>query len=271
MAGDWLKWGIGLTTKREILELASRLMIVPAHAAGCVMVAMEWVDQNVTDFDPETCHAFVTLKCCAPNILDNIVGVAGFTEAMAEVGWMTRNGDVLCFVHAGRHNGKSAKNRALNTERQRRKRDVSDVTKMSRTKRDASSLSLLSSVSDEGDGKGKPPSEAEWLAECAVRFPGWPKPDAQAAWNHYEANGWRSGKNPVRRWKACVATCYHTWEGKNPALVGVPAAPNRRQDTAIRQTLLDERRGLLALSKGTPEEQGIIDRRVAEIDRLLVP
>ena len=60
MAGDWLKWGIGLTEKREILEMASRLMIAPAHAAGIVMRCMEWVDQNVTEFD-ENCHAFVTL------------------------------------------------------------------------------------------------------------------------------------------------------------------------------------------------------------------
>ena len=146
MAGDWIKWTVGLTTKREILELASRLLIAPAHAAGCLMVAMEFVDQNVTDFD-EAGHGHVTIKIAHPDILDSIVGVSGFTEAMVEVGWIRHEGDVLTFVNAGRHNGKSAKSRALNTANQRHRRSMDGVTKMSRSKSDTSSL-LFSYDSD---------------------------------------------------------------------------------------------------------------------------
>jgi hypothetical protein len=116
MAGDWIKWSKGLTRKMEILQMSARLHIAPAHAAGTLMQLMEWVDENVSVFDSDG-NAHVTLGPLQSSALDVTLGVSGFMEAMAEVGWIRIENDDLVFVHAERHNGKTAKARALTKER----------------------------------------------------------------------------------------------------------------------------------------------------------
>ena len=38
--------------------------------------------------------------------------------------------------------------------------------------------------------------------------------DAEAAWDHYEARGWKSGKSIITRWKSCINTCYANFKSK---------------------------------------------------------
>jgi hypothetical protein len=52
------------------------------------------------------------------------------------------------------------------------------------------------------------PLLGEWLAAAKDMHPDWPPADAEAAWNHYEARGWKSGKSTISRWKSCINTCY---------------------------------------------------------------
>jgi len=61
-----------------------------------------------------------------------------------------------------------------------------------------------------------PPTEAEWLAEAKQRFPSWPSHQAISAFNYYVGNGWKTGKNPVKVWRACLATCANRWLGEQP-------------------------------------------------------
>jgi hypothetical protein len=56
------------------------------------------------------------------------------------------------------------------------------------------------------------PSQADWLAHRASAFPSWPVNDALAAWSFYEGNGWRTGRNPVKKWRACAQTCFLRWQ-----------------------------------------------------------
>jgi hypothetical protein len=74
---------------------------------------------------------------------------------------------------------------------------------------------------------------------------------AIACIRHTISKGWQGLREP---------------DGMEAAKYSLSAIPDRHQESAARQTLLDERRGLLALSQGTPEEQGVIQRRIAEID-----
>lgn len=60
-----------------------------------------------------------------------------------------------------------------------------------------------------------PPTESEWMEHAQSKFPNWPRPQVLSAFNHYVGNGWRSGKNPVKIWRGCLATCYHRWEAEN--------------------------------------------------------
>lgn len=58
------------------------------------------------------------------------------------------------------------------------------------------------------------PSLEEWMAAANAMHPDWPVKDAEGAWNYYEAQGWKRGKSPIVRWKACIATCYGNWNGR---------------------------------------------------------
>ena len=129
MAGDWIKWSVGLCQKPEIMQMSARLLMPPAQTAGTLMLVMEWIDGNVRDLSGDG-DAHVRLLSMPTNFLDTIVGVAGFTESMAEVGWITHKDGILTFVNVGKHNGKSAKSRALDRERKREDRQEESPVKV---------------------------------------------------------------------------------------------------------------------------------------------
>jgi hypothetical protein len=127
MSGFWIKWEKGLTRKPEVLQLAARLMVPPIQAAGALMLVMEWLDDNVSDFDDDG-DARLELGAMQPSFLDGIVGISGFAEALAEVEWLRQDGQTLVFVNAGKHNGITAKNRADAALRKRISRENNPVT-----------------------------------------------------------------------------------------------------------------------------------------------
>jgi len=113
MAGDWIKWTVGLTRKPEVLGMARRLGKDRRFVAGCLMELWEWMDQVSCDGHAD----YVTF-----DDVDGHVGVEGFAGSMAEVGWLRRDGEGLSLPNFERHNGTSAKSRALATERKRLQR-----------------------------------------------------------------------------------------------------------------------------------------------------
>jgi hypothetical protein len=141
MAGDWLQWKKGLTNKREVRFIASTLERPRQEIAGRLMELWEWVDDQVSDADIDANdNASFRIGPKPLAHIDDIAGIVGFGTAMLSAGWLRiRNapaGDIVEFPNFARHNGKSAKERALAASRQRKKR----VTQVSRCDRDASSL-----------------------------------------------------------------------------------------------------------------------------------
>lgn len=159
MCAFWIKWEKGLTRKQEILQIAARLMIPPTQAAGTLMVVMEWLDDNVSDYS-EDGHALVTLKSLSVGFIDTIVGVTGFGEALAEVGWLRVENGVMVFVNAGRHNGNSAKNRILAADRKRLERSRKCHGETVTKKRHLSSLLISSNSSSEKEEVKEKPESA---------------------------------------------------------------------------------------------------------------
>lgn len=61
-----------------------------------------------------------------------------------------------------------------------------------------------------------PPTVEEWLAYVEEKFPAWSRSDAENAFDHYEAVGWKIGTKPVRDWRASARTCYRRFLERNP-------------------------------------------------------
>jgi hypothetical protein len=145
MAGDWIKWTVGLTRKREVVAIASALGLSRREVAAMLMEVWEWADANTTNGHVPS----------VTNVtLDEFLNCDGFAQAMQKEGWLVFDGTSITFPNFDRHNGKSAKSRALAANRKRAERVA--VTKVSRSKRDTSTLlfSSLLSTNKEGESEG---------------------------------------------------------------------------------------------------------------------
>lgn len=127
MAGDWIKWTKRLAWKPEVIRMATLMDRSRHEIAGLLMELWEWCDDNISDSnlsrnDRDAADAFVTLDAHAESHLDAIVGVQGFASSMASVGWLRVRNGRLEFPNYSLHNGETAKQRALASRRQQRKR-----------------------------------------------------------------------------------------------------------------------------------------------------
>ena len=110
MAGHWIKWEKGLEQKPEVIRIAKAMRTTPLHAAAMCMRVWAWADDNCTDgvvagFDGSD--------------LDAVVGIDGISKSMASVGWLLVSESGMQFPNYDRHNGITAKERALNANRMR--------------------------------------------------------------------------------------------------------------------------------------------------------
>jgi hypothetical protein len=108
MAGDWIKLECSTPDKPEVYRMADALGIAPEHVVGCLIAIWVWVDQQTTDGNA----VGVTRS-----LLDRKSGVTGFAQVMADVGWLVETDNGLEFPNFDRHNGKTAKSRALTAKR----------------------------------------------------------------------------------------------------------------------------------------------------------
>lgn len=122
MAGDWLKIQVATPDKPEVHALAAALGIDADAVFGKCFRVWAWFDAQTEDG-----NAHGVTK----TLIDRITSVAGFADAMASVGWLHDTADGLRLPHFDRHNGKTAKTRALTAVRVDRLRNASrndDVT-----------------------------------------------------------------------------------------------------------------------------------------------
>lgn len=137
MAGDWLKIESATPDKPEVWAIADALGIDPDAAFGKLFRVWAW-------FDTQTRNGNAPIV--TQSLLDRIVGVTGFCSAMQSVGWLRVNGTTISVPNFDRHNGKTAKDRAVTQKRVQRHRKRSgndDVTPKSlpEKRRDISPIS----------------------------------------------------------------------------------------------------------------------------------
>ncbi|HDS0489337.1 TPA: hypothetical protein QDV17_005130 [Escherichia coli] len=131
MASNWIKIEVITPDKPEIFRLAEILNIDPDAALGKVIRFWAWADQQMIDGNAE-CNARGVTK----SAIDRITFMAGFADALIQVGWLVETNGVLSLPNFERHNGKSSKKRAVTNERVtkirelKRKGNAGSVTQM---------------------------------------------------------------------------------------------------------------------------------------------
>jgi len=126
MAGDWIKVQYSTPEKPEMLAVSTKLGLDPDAVFAAWFRIWKWADANLS----RNGHA----RNVTMSQLDRVAGVTGIAQAFADEGWIQGGNEGLVFVNFDRHNGKSAKERALAADRKREERD--EVPKMSRSQRD---------------------------------------------------------------------------------------------------------------------------------------
>jgi hypothetical protein len=109
MAGEWLKFETNTPEKAEVFAITAALgWPDPDLTVGKLLKVWRWFDQQTIGGNAPG----VTLS-----LLDSISGVSGFAKSMCDVGWLISDEAGLRLPKFDRHNGKTAKDRALTAKR----------------------------------------------------------------------------------------------------------------------------------------------------------
>ncbi len=126
MAGDWIKVETATPDKPEVSRIAQVLQIDHDAAVGKLLRFWIWGDQQSVDGnDLGVTESFI----------DRLTNCQGFANALVKVGWLIGKNRRLSIPNFDRHNGQTAKNRALSRNRVKRSRYASSVTKCAPEKR----------------------------------------------------------------------------------------------------------------------------------------
>lgn len=131
MAGDWIKMRIALADDPAVISIAARLSVDEFTVVGMLHHLWGWADTQSRDgHAPGVTNVWI----------DRYVRHVGFAEAMVAVGWLEIDETGVTFPKFDRHNGETAKTRALAAERKRNQRSkvTEDDGQMSRSERDTS-------------------------------------------------------------------------------------------------------------------------------------
>lgn len=110
MAGDWMKIEKHTPDKTEVFAMADELGIDPDAVFGKCFRVWCWFDSHTTNGIANGCGV-------SKNLIDRMVGVVGFADAMVNAGWLFKEGKGVAAHNFSKHNGKTAKERALTAKR----------------------------------------------------------------------------------------------------------------------------------------------------------
>ena len=108
MSTNWIKIEHWTPDKPEIHEMADTLGIDADSVLGKLIRIWIWADSQTQNGNAPR----VTFS-----LLDRVASVAGFAQALVNVGWLTRDETGIRFSNFDRHNGETAKTRANSAKR----------------------------------------------------------------------------------------------------------------------------------------------------------
>jgi hypothetical protein len=113
MANQWIKIRTNLIQDPDVMRLSDMLGTDDPTTVGLLVIFWSWADGQTPD------GAGIAITAAR---LDRLVGRAGFTDGLREIGWLTGEDGDLRLCKFDRHNGHSAKARALEAEAKRLRR-----------------------------------------------------------------------------------------------------------------------------------------------------
>jgi hypothetical protein len=116
VAGDWIKMRINLPEDPDVVRIASGLKLDRFGIVGRLHKIWAWADEHSVDGQNVPVDA---------DFLDSLVATPGFSQQLRHVGWLSGRDGSLNFPNFLRHNGESAKQRALDAARKKRTRTAS--------------------------------------------------------------------------------------------------------------------------------------------------
>jgi hypothetical protein len=113
MASDWIKMEKSLQDKPEVRRLARVLSVTRWDIIGRLLAVWSWADtHSISGENMDISEADI----------DDLADLSGFAVALRQVGWLQGRDAALQFPNFDRHNGQTAKRRALDSFRQNRNR-----------------------------------------------------------------------------------------------------------------------------------------------------
>lgn len=104
----WIKFDITTAEKPEVWRIAVILQLDPDTVVGKLLRIWAWFDAHTIDGNAPS----VTTP-----LLNRLIGVDGFVQAMIEAGWAIDDGKILKLPNFTRHNGQTTKQRLLTSRR----------------------------------------------------------------------------------------------------------------------------------------------------------
>jgi hypothetical protein len=191
MAGDWIKFETATSDKPEVWAMAQSLGIDADAVVGKLLRVWAWFDQQTQEGNAVGNGASVT-SSVTKALLDRRVGVSGFCESMILSGWMADDGQSLTLPNFDRHNGKTAKTRAMTAKRVATHKAKSNAT------------SVTSSVSGAlpREEKRREESEVTKVTSCPKPAKADPGPLADHGFILSNGNLWRPTVAKIHEWQA---------------------------------------------------------------------
>lgn len=110
MAGDWIKMRADLHTHPKVVRIASALNADRLRVVGGLHAVWSLFDAHSEDGD---------IDGYTVEAIDDLIGWPGFAAAMESVHWLERGENSVSLPGFSEHNGKTAKRRAMESERKR--------------------------------------------------------------------------------------------------------------------------------------------------------
>lgn len=166
MAGDWIKLEHATITKPEVIAMADLLEKTPEEVFGMLFHVWCWFDKQSRDGNAGSVTGNALMR-----FIDHLVRRPGFAACMKKVGWLTDSG----MPNFERHNGESAKKRALTNDRVKRSRNAkcnADVTQKALPEKRREEKKETKAASAFSLPEWVP--ESEWLEFVKMRARRWP-------------------------------------------------------------------------------------------------